>query len=124
MNAFIIGTAANAVLIFGWMGMESEAGALVFSLLYGFFSAGFIILPATVITVSLCPDMRQYGMRVAMASFPSAIGLLVGNPIAGAILQRGWLGLQGFSAGTVIACAILASAARVAKVGWELKRRC
>lgn len=105
-------------MLFGWMGMKNEGSIIVFCVLYGFFSAGPITLAANVVANVLTPDMRQFGVRLTMQLVPSALGLLIGNPIAGAILQRGWLGLQGFAAATVTACTLLTIAARVSKVGW------
>ncbi|KAF1978045.1 monocarboxylate transporter [Bimuria novae-zelandiae CBS 107.79] len=115
LNAFILSSGACGVLVFGWIGIESEATIMMFCLLYGFFSSGLITLPATVVTVNLCPDIRQYGVRLTMQLVPSAIGLLIGNPIAGAILKDGWLGLQVFAAATIIGCTALSIASRVAK---------
>ena len=124
MNAFITASGACAVLLFGWMGIHSEVGILAFCVLYGFFSAGLIALPATVVAVALCPDIRQFGVRITMQSVPAALGLLTGNPIAGAIQLRGWRGLQGFSAATVLTCTFISIAARIAKVGWGIRGKC
>ena len=124
MNAFATASGACAILLFGWMGIHDEASILIFCILYGFFSAGIITLPATVIAISLCPDIRQFGVRLTMQLIPSAIGLLIGSPIAGAIQDKGWLGLQGFSAATVSLCTILTLAARIAKVGWAFRGKC
>ena len=84
----------------------------MFCLLYGFFSSGLITLPPTVVATSLCPDMRQFGTRFTQQLVPSGIGLLVGNPIAGAILTTGWIGLQVFSADAVLLCTVFAVLAR------------
>jgi MFS family permease len=124
LNAFAICSFACGVLIFGWIGITTEASVLVFCILYGFFSSGLITLPATVVASVLCPDLRQYGVRMTMQLVPSAVGLLIGNPIAGAILKTQWVGLQSFSAAMVMACTFLSVAARVSKVGWDLKTRC
>jgi len=124
LNAFIISNSACGALVFGWIGMESEASIIVFCLLYGFFSSGSITLPATVVAVVLCPDIRQYGVRLTMQLVPSAIGLLIGNPIAGVVLKSGWNSLQAFSAATIIACTLLSIAARVVKTGIRLTVRC
>ena len=84
------------MLLFGWVGITSEAGIVMFYLLFGFASAGFITLPAAVIAADSCPDLRQFGVRFTMQSVPSGIGLLIGNPIAGAVLDKGWLNLRLF----------------------------
>ena len=124
MNAFVLASGACGILLFGWIGIVSKAGVLIFCILYGFFAAGLITLPAAVVAISLCPDMRQFGVRITMQLVPSAIGLLIGNPIAGAALDQDWLALQLFSSVTVIASCILAASARVAKVGVGLASKC
>ncbi|PVH97040.1 putative monocarboxylate transporter [Periconia macrospinosa] len=107
LRAFIMSSAACAILVFGWIRIENEAGVVIFCILYGFFSSGMITLPATVIAAVLCPDVRQYGVRFTMQCAPAGVGLLIGNPIAGAILRKGgWVGLQGFSGATVIGCTV------------------
>jgi len=106
------------------MGIHNEGGALVFCILYGWCSSGLITLPATVVAVVLTPDMRQYGVRLTMQLVPAAIGLLIGNPIAGAVLDNGWGALQAFSAVMVLGCTVLTIIARVFKVGWRLTRNC
>jgi hypothetical protein len=58
---------ASAILVGGWMGVESELGVIIIAVLYGFFFSGLIILPATAIAVSLCPDLRQYPVRMTTA---------------------------------------------------------
>lgn len=98
----------------------TEGSIIVFCILYGFFSAGIITLSANVVASVLAPDMRQFGVRLTMQLVPSALGLLIGNPIAGAILSHEWLGLQGFAASTVSVCTLLTIAARVSKVGWGM----
>lgn len=89
LNSFTLSVGASAVLIFGWMGVASKGGVVVFAVLYGFFAAGIQTLGATVVAMQLCPDMREYGTRIAMLLLPAATGLLIGNPNAGAILPTG-----------------------------------
>ena len=58
---------------------------------------------------------------MGMLFVPIAAGLLVGNPIAGALLRSGWMDLQAFC-GAVLACSgLCVLSARIAKVGWNLK---
>lgn len=115
LNAYIFSSAACGALIFGWIGIESDTGIVLFCILYGFFSAGLITLPAAVIASVLCPDIKDYGSRLTMQVVPAGIGLLIGNPIAGAILKEGgWIGLQIFSAASVITCTMFALATKIA----------
>ena len=46
--------------------------------------------------------MSVLGVRMGMICFPTAIGFLIGNPIAGTILKRSWTGLQVFCGGTMV----------------------
>lgn len=83
-----------------------------------------VTLPATIVAVSMCPDMRQYGVRMMMPMVPIAFGLLIGNPIAGALLPHGWLALQLFTGASLAMCTLLAVIARFTKVGTSLKAKC
>ena len=58
---------------------------------------------------------------MGMLFVPIAAGLLVGNPIAGALLHSSWVDLQAFC-GAVLGCSgIFVLGARAAKVGLNLK---
>lgn len=124
INANILASAACVVLLFAWTAIKSAAGIYVFCILYGFFSAGLIALPATVAATSLCPDLKQFAVRITMLLVVSGVGLLIGNPIAGAILPKSWVGLQGFSGALVLGGLFFTIASRVAKVGWALRGKC
>ncbi|KAF1973118.1 putative MFS monocarboxylate transporter [Bimuria novae-zelandiae CBS 107.79] len=106
LNAFMLSAWACGALVFAWSGMETKDSVIAFCVLYGFFSSGLITLPATVVAQNLCPDIRQYGVRMMLHLVPAALGLLIGNPIAGAILKDGWTGLQVFAASLIVASAI------------------
>ena len=54
---------------------------------------------------------------MGMLFIPLAIGLLIGNPIAGAILRRGWISLEAFCGASVAVSALFMALARVAKGG-------
>ena len=122
-NMLIPCTVICIVLAFSWMRIESTAGLIVFCVLYGFFSGTFVSLPPTTI-VTLCPSLSVVGVRMGMNFALAAIGLLIGNPIAGAILRSGsgeaWHGLMGFCGACVALAALSMVAARVSKVGFNV----
>lgn len=99
----ILGCAlGSAVLLFGWLGIFNLAGLVVFALLYGLFSGGIVgVIPSVV--MSLTPDMSQVGTRLGMVLLVSGISILVGTPIAGAILggfsDVEWRAMIGYTAG-------------------------
>ena len=121
LNVLAPASMITGILAVGWIGIESKAGIIVFACLYGFFSGGFVSLPPVAL-VTLTPDMRTLGTRMGQSFFIAAGGLLVGSPVAGAILNstHSYLGLQLFSGLTLILTSLLLIAARVAKVGWKL----
>jgi hypothetical protein len=102
--------------------MRNLPGMVVFAILYGFFSGGFVSLPPVEL-VSLTPDLRTLGTRMGQAFFVSSFGLLVGAPAAGAILNQtgSYLGLELFSGLTLFLTGILFVWTRYAKVGTQIK---
>ncbi|KAF6240567.1 hypothetical protein HO173_001237 [Letharia columbiana] len=113
-----------AVLCFGWIGIKSTAGSIVFCLLYGFFAGSFVSLPGVTI-ISLSPNLATIGIQLGMSFLIAGLGLLVGEPIAGAILRGhgGWIGLQVWCGVLLGLSGIFSLAARIAKVGtkWGAK---
>lgn len=104
-------TAVSAVLAFAWIAVKgSLAGIIIWSLLYGAFSGAFVSLQTPTVA-SITSDMRIVGGRMGMNNFCLALGVLLGNPVAGAIggNRQWWLGVQVFCGATLAAAAILTS---------------
>jgi MFS family permease len=91
-------------------------------------------LPPAVL-VSLSPNLNKIGVRVGMALTIGSLGVLVGSPVAGAILSRqskngnpdilGSLNYTGtliFTGIALFVCAVLMSATRVIKKGVKLEK--
>lgn len=105
------------VLAFCWIGIRNTGGIIVWGVLYGVFSGTFVSLAGPII-VSLSPDHGTIGTRMGMALGSSGMGLLVGSPIAGAILRsHGWPGLQAWCGALLILSDLCMLSARVAKAG-------
>lgn len=85
-----------SILGCSWIAINNTAGVITFVLIYGFCSGGIAGLSISLI-VPVCPDLRQFGVRLGMMLIPVSLGLLLGNPIAGALEAHGWLGLQLFT---------------------------
>lgn len=126
LNILIPCTFLSAVLILSWIRVQSEGGLIAMSVMYGFISGSIqAVVPATV--AFLCPDLSKFGTRLGMTLAIGGLGLLIGAPIAGAILdsqssadhQEYW-GLLAFSGTLVFVGALLQSAARLLKVGWSM----
>ena len=119
MNTAIVCTTIASLLGYIWITVKSLSSIILFCVFYGFFSGSFLSLgPAVVAALSPNPD--SLGSRLSLLFLPAAVGVLIGNPIAGALLQSSWTGLQAFC-GTCMAMAVLgAILARIASTGSKL----
>ena len=92
-----------SVLAFAWIAIGNLAGIIVFCVLYGFFSGSIVSLPPTALA-ALSPDPSRVGTRMGMSFSFAGFGLLLGSPIAGAILETraGFTGTSAFGAGAVM----------------------
>lgn len=75
--------------------------------------------------VNLSSELDTFGTRLGMVSGFCGLGLLIGNPIAGAILrQRGsWVGLQVWAGALLSVSVVFIAAARWRKVGFDVRVR-
>ncbi|KAK3313007.1 major facilitator superfamily domain-containing protein [Apodospora peruviana] len=124
-NLMILVTGLSAVITLAlWVPGISTAAIIVFAMLFGFSSGGFISLGPTLI--AQVSDIRQMGVRTGAAFAVASLGVLTGSPIAGAIVtaQDGeFLGLKLFCGGTMFASVVVFCAARWAQVGFVLFKK-
>lgn len=116
LNMCLVCGAVSAVLLFGWFGITNLAGLIVFALLYGMFSGGIVsVTPSAVMTMS--PDISRVGTRLGMTFTVTGSAILIGTPIAGAILgnfsEREWNGVIGYSAAGLTVGSLLYGASRL-----------
>ncbi|KAK5053741.1 hypothetical protein LTR84_001702 [Exophiala bonariae] len=124
LNILIPCSLMTGILAFIWISIENLGGTIVFAILYGFFSGGFVSMPPVAI-VTLTKDMSKLGTRMGQCFVLSAFGLLLGTPVSGAILKStgSWLGVQLFSGVTIVLTGLLLLWTRIAVVGVSIKRR-
>ncbi|RYP13303.1 hypothetical protein DL767_010824 [Monosporascus sp. MG133] len=98
-------TLGAAVLALAWLGVRRLGGLVAFALLFGFFNGGVTSLPPSAIAV-LTPDLSRLGTRMGMTFIFTGSAVLVGTPIAGAILrsysEAAWNGLIVYSGVTLM----------------------
>ncbi|KAF9001669.1 major facilitator superfamily domain-containing protein [Cyathus striatus] len=87
MNLLIPCAAAMGILIFSLFGATNPGGVVVFSILYGFFSGGFISLLGLTF-VTMADGVHEIGIRIGIAFLVIAFAALTGTPIDGALLGR------------------------------------
>lgn len=123
MNTHITFSMAAAVLTFCWIGIKNTTGLVVFSVLDGFFSGTFVSLGAPIV-FSLSDDSDTIGTRLGMLTSACGLGLLIGSPIAGTMLDHGsWVGLQSWAGSLSLAAAISIFWARIARFGTKIKMK-
>ncbi|KAL1970544.1 hypothetical protein VTN77DRAFT_4188 [Rasamsonia byssochlamydoides] len=124
LNMLTPAATITSVLAFCWIAVRSTPGIIVLSILYGFFSGGFVSLPP-VVMMTITKDLRSFGTRLGMCFSLSSIALLVGTPIGGAILSdtNNYLGVQLFCACCLITCAVLLAILRFIRSGPKLAFR-
>jgi len=118
LNLMLPCALASSVVAFCWIPAKNEAGLIVICVLYGFFSGTFVSLPGTVI-IGFSPTLSVVGTRMGMVFTMTGIALLIGSPIAGAILgsNERFVGLQSYCAACILVGAIFLYLTRVASVG-------
>lgn len=75
-------------LAYAAVDIHNLGGVVVFALLYGFVSGAVVSLPSAIVA-SLVPDMSLVGTWMGMSFCFAAVGILIGNPIAGTIIDVG-----------------------------------
>ncbi|KAF7190929.1 Aspyridones efflux protein apdF [Pseudocercospora fuligena] len=115
------------IMMFGWIGIHSEAGLFVFAAIYGSGSACIQALwPAVIGSLNKVPDLKKAGVRMGMAFTVVSFASLTGPPLAGAIVQQmggNYLGAQLWGGISFFTGATLLVATRVSLVGWDPKGR-
>ena len=86
MNMSLVCTSCAGVLCLCWIDIEDLVGTTVFAVLYGFFAGAYVSLISPVI-VELTPDINVVGTWLGMSIFVAAFGLLLGNPLAGLLVN-------------------------------------
>ena len=76
---------ASSIICLAWLAVVNMAGMLTFVVLYGFFSGALIGLPSAVLPY--VSPLNVLGTRMGMTWGLAGIALLVGSPIAGALVD-------------------------------------
>ncbi|KAK1833855.1 major facilitator superfamily domain-containing protein [Podospora conica] len=101
LNVMCVCMIASSAIGYAWFAVSNLGGAVVFALLYGAFSGGVVSLTPTVL-VGLSPEPSRVGARMGMGFLVTGVSLLIGTPIAGAIVrgytEPRWQGVKAYSA--------------------------
>ncbi|KAK2593664.1 hypothetical protein QQS21_008633 [Conoideocrella luteorostrata] len=118
INAQALVALINTILTFCLLAVRDTPSLVVFSVLYGFCAGTFMGLPAAGV-ISLTADKSKIGNRLGMTLATVGVGVLISNPIAGAILgeRMNWNGLIAWCGALLVASVACMAASRIAKVG-------
>ncbi|KAI1742637.1 major facilitator superfamily domain-containing protein [Xylaria scruposa] len=119
---------AILVLVLWIPASANTNGIIAFAALYGVPWGCFnAIIPALVGEISA---IEEIGFRVGMTFFMNSIAVLIGNPIAGELIGKGWKsgaesynGLKLFCGLSIAVSGLLFSAARIQIGGYKLKKK-
>jgi len=118
----------SGIVLLGWIAVETQSALIGVSVLIGLTSGSIqAVLAATV--PFLMPDLSKIGTNIGMTLFAAGLGLLIGSPVAGAILDdqsKGsvldFKGCMAFAGSTVVVGGILLAVVRVMKMGFAIKK--
>lgn len=86
LNMFIVTSIAAATTGYAWLSVDSTSKLVFFCFFYGAFSGSYVSLQGPTVAM-LTADKSRLGARMGTFSLFTAIGILVGNPVAGAMID-------------------------------------
>jgi predicted MFS family arabinose efflux permease len=124
LNVVIPCTIVSATLCLLFMTATKTPGIVALMAFYGFFSGSFVSLPPAIV-VSLSQDAREkIGTRLGQSFAFVAVGVLIGTPIGGVVLDHsGFDALWTFGGCLLFASAMFLGAARWSRVGFAVRRK-
>ncbi|TVY94412.1 Aspyridones efflux protein [Lachnellula willkommii] len=109
----------SGVVAFCWLAVDNLGGLVVFCIVYGFISGAVVSLPATVVA-GFAPGLHLVGTWIGMSLCFAAMGFLIGNPIAGTIIN---IAESKFSGGIIFSASFIAAGAAAFVLAGALKMR-
>lgn len=86
LNMFVITCISAAIAAYGWLSVDSVPKLVLFCVFYGAFSGSYVSLQGPTMAM-LTKDKSRLGSRMGTFCIFAAIGILIGNPVAGAIID-------------------------------------
>jgi MFS family permease len=108
------------VISFCWTTVHNVPSLILFCIFYGFSSGTFVSMTGPCLA-TLSPEMSLVGTHMGMSFGFGAFGLLIGNPVAGVLLDSGWVGPAVFCGSCNMIAGICIIAARFNKTGLKFR---
>ncbi|KAI8948749.1 major facilitator superfamily domain-containing protein [Xylaria longipes] len=88
VQVYLAATLLTVVVLFAWMAVRNVGGFVTFCVFYGLTSGVLVAAPSAAISHPvLSPNMSVIGTRLGMLWMFGAFGVLIGAPIAGALVN-------------------------------------
>ena len=122
MNLLIPLSFVAGLILLCWAAVKDHTGLLVFDVIYGFvMAAAQGMLPPSL--GSMTTDLSKMGVRMGMVFSLLGFALLIGNPIAGALITAdhgSYLSAQMYAGSALLAGVVALAVARIARTGWKI----
>lgn len=119
IEVITVASLISAIIAFCWLAVDNLGGLVVFCIVYGFISGAVVSLPPTVIA-GFAPGLHLVGTWIGMSFCFAAMGFLIGNPIAGTIIN---IAEKKFSGGIIFSASCTAAGAASFVLAGALKMR-
>jgi hypothetical protein len=125
LNLMIPLSLVSGLILFCWAGVSTHTEIIIFDVFYGFIMAAAQgMFPPSL--GSLTDDLSKMGVRMGMVFSLCGFAVLIGNPLAGALITLDggrYLYAQMFAGAAMTLGVWFLMAARVLKSGWSLQAR-
>ncbi|OCT47460.1 MFS monocarboxylate transporter [Cladophialophora carrionii] len=124
LNLMIPLAIVASIILYCWIAVDSMSGLWVFAVTYGIVAHGLQSL-FPIVLANLTKDPSKAGVRSGMGFTIVGLAVLTGSPIAGALIETNggrFIGLQLFSATTMVAAAAVLLLVRWVAVGWTREK--
>jgi MFS family permease len=81
-----LGSACSAIILFLWIIVKSKTGIIIWTVFWGLASSVIVAMPGAMVPL-FCPSMEVIGTRTGMFWAGVGIGVLIGCPIAGILID-------------------------------------
>lgn len=82
----MLALATSSLLLFCWMAVNSTVGIILWSTIWGLVSGAIVAMPGAMVPL-LSPSLAVIGTRTGMYWVGASFGILIGGPIAGALVD-------------------------------------
>jgi len=128
LSVMVPAVLVSGIVLLGWIAVETQSALIGVSVLIGLTSGSIQAVLAAVVPF-LMPDLSKIGTNIGMTLFAAGLGLLIGSPVAGAILDEqskgsvlDFKGCMAFAGSTVVVGGLLLAVVRVMKIGFAMKK--